>query len=230
MKSAVITGASRGIGRALAVTLTEKFDEFYLQGRDSKKLSESAELVLANAKRCETIETDLTDTEGVMKLVNSIDTETVELLVNNAGSALVKPYHKLTLEEWNSSFALNVTAPFILMKELLPKFRKGTLIVNILSVAAKVAFPNWSSYVMTKFALDGFTKAVREELRTQGIRVVNIYPAATATEIWDSIQGEWDASAMLSPEEVAQAVLYAVSQDESTLIEEIALGNLKGNQ
>ena len=83
---------------------------------------------------------------------------------------------------------------------------------------------------MSKFALDGFTRAVREELRPRGIRVINIYPAATATGMWDGISGEWSAEAMMPPEEVAEAVAYGLCRPASVLVESIHVGHISGNQ
>ena len=78
--------------------------------------------------------------------------------------------------------------------------KAGASIVNILSIAAKTGFANWSSYCMSKFALEGFSQSIREELRPRGIRVLNIYPAATDTEIWEPIEGNWPREKMMSSE------------------------------
>ena len=81
---------------------------------------------------------------------------------------------------------------------------------------------------MSKFALEGFSQAVREELRPQGIRVLNIYPAATRTEIWKSVKGEWPRELMLPPEEIAAAVAYSLSRPMEVAVENINLQNLAG--
>jgi NAD(P)-dependent dehydrogenase (short-subunit alcohol dehydrogenase family) len=87
----------------------------------------------------------------------------------------------------------------------------GSSIVNILSIAAKTGFANWSAYCMSKFALEGLSQSVREELRDRKIRVINAYPTATDTSIWTHIEGEWPRHKMISPEDVASTVAYAVS-------------------
>jgi short-subunit dehydrogenase len=121
-----------------------------------------------------------------------------------------------------------VTAPFILIQMLAGCMQAGDSIVNILSVAAKTGFPSWSSYAMSKFALEGFSQSVREELRPRGIRVINIYPAATATEIWNGVEGNWPREKMMSANDVAEAVRYALAQPPSLAVESIALGNTAG--
>jgi 3-oxoacyl-[acyl-carrier protein] reductase len=101
--------------------------------------------------------------------------------------------------------------------------------VNILSIAARSGFPNWSAYCMSKFALEGFSQCVREELRDRKIRVINVYPAATDTNIWNDIEGNWPRGKMISPEDVASAVAYALSRPTDVALENITLSSLSGN-
>jgi NAD(P)-dependent dehydrogenase (short-subunit alcohol dehydrogenase family) len=145
-------------------------------------------------------------------MVEAVGAEPLDSLVNNAGIAVVKPLDAITLEEWQAMLAINVTAPFLLTKAFAAKMQPGASIVNVLSIAAKTGFPNWSSYCMTKFALEGFSQAVREELRPRGIRVINLYPAATDTDIWNSVDGDWPREKMMQPSEIADAVAYALSR------------------
>src|SRR5258705_3811576 len=86
----------------------------------------------------------------------------------------------------------------------------GSSIVNILSIAVNAGFAKWSAYCMSKFALDGLSRCVREELRERKIRVINVYPAAADTNIWSQIEGKWPRHKMISPDEVASAVAYAL--------------------
>jgi NADP-dependent 3-hydroxy acid dehydrogenase YdfG len=105
----------------------------------------------------------------------------------------------------------------------------GASIVNILSVAAKTGFAGWSAYCMSKFALEGLSQSIREELREHKVRLINIYPAATATEIWTNIGGEWPREKMISADQVADAVVFAITQPAEVLVENITLGNLTGS-
>jgi NADP-dependent 3-hydroxy acid dehydrogenase YdfG len=104
----------------------------------------------------------------------------------------------------------------------------GSSVVNILSIAAKTGYPNWSAYCMSKFALEGFSQSIREELRERKIRVINIYPAATDTNIWNKVEGEWPREKMISPQEVAGAVAYALSRPNDLALENITLSSLTG--
>jgi NAD(P)-dependent dehydrogenase (short-subunit alcohol dehydrogenase family) len=130
--------------------------------------------------------------------------------------------------EWEQTLGVNITAPFMLMQHFAPQMPPGSSIVNILSVAARTGFAGWSAYCMSKFALEGLSQSVREELRDHRIRVINIYPAATATEIWNNVEGEWPRDKMIPADEVAGAVAYALSRPPDVLLENITLGNLSG--
>ena len=230
MERILITGAGRGIGRAIACRLADHGRLLLLHGRDRKALEETARLADVKGASTLIVPSDLSTPAGVDAIVAAVGDQPLKVLVNNAGVAYVAPFENITLEQWQTTLAVNVTAPFLLMQRLLARLAPGAAIVNILSVAATTAFPNWSSYCMSKFALDGFTRAVREELRPRGIRVINIYPAATATGMWDGISGEWSAEAMMPPEEVAEAVAYGICRPASVLVEIIHVGHISGNQ
>ncbi len=135
-------------------------------------------------------------------MISEVGSEPLNVLVNNAGIAVVKPFREITIAEWNQTIGVNVTAPFLLMQSFAGQMPPGSSIVNILSVAAKTAFPNWGAYCMSKFALEGLSQSVRQELRDHCIRVINIYPAATNTEIWDDVAGDWPREKMISAEQV----------------------------
>jgi len=172
---------------------------------------------------------DLAESSGVSDLIAEVGAQPIELLVNNAGVAVVKPFGEITQIEWEQTFGVNVTAPFMLTQHFVPKMPPGSSIVNILSIAARTGFANWSAYCMSKFALEGFSQSVREELRDRKIRVINLYPAATDTNIWDHIEGKWPRRKMISPKDVASAVAYALSRPADVALENITLSNLTGN-
>src|SRR3954447_8024764 len=226
MKRFLITGASRGIGRAIAEKLAAPDNVLLLHGRNREALAKTCRLVEAKSGRAIPLSFDLRRASRVEKMLEVVGEEPLDALVHNAGVALVKPFEQITLPEWDTLFAVNVTAPFLLTQRLAPKMQAGASIVNILSIAAKNGFPGWSCYCMTKFALEGFSQSIREELRPRGIRVLNIYPAATNTEIWNSVQGEWPRDKMLLPKEIGDAVAYALSRPPGVVVENIDLLNL----
>ncbi len=229
MKRIFVTGASRGIGRAIAEKLAAPETSFLLHGRDSAALEETQRAVEERGARAEIVTCELSDPDAVNGMALQIAREPLDVLINNAGIAVVKPLADISLGDWQRAIAVNVTAPFILMQKLAPAMPRGGSIVNILSVAAKTGFAGWSSYSATKFALEGFSQSLREELRPDGIRVINIYPAATATGIWEGVEGEWSREKMMSPEDVADAVRFALDRPPGLLVENISLGSVSGN-
>lgn len=228
MDTYFVTGASRGIGRSIAISLAASDCRLYLHGRDRKNLERSCQLAAEKGAETHAIVADLSDEGGVDTCVREIGKEPIKGLINNAGMAVVKPLSELTLADWQKTFAVNVTAPFLLTQRLLPLMKPGSSIVNILSTAARQGFPNWSSYCMSKFAMEGFSQAIREEVRSRGIRVINIYPAATDTDIWNDVPGEWARDKMMSPDEVGEAVAFALKRPPSVLVENITIGNTGG--
>ncbi|HEU5248308.1 MAG TPA: SDR family oxidoreductase, partial [Candidatus Udaeobacter sp.] len=229
MKRYLITGASRGIGRAIAEKLGGPDVELLLHGRDTVALAEVYEAVKHHCGRVVRLIHDLAVPSGVSDLIDAIGKNPLDLLVNNAGIAVVKPFCEITSVEWEQTVGVNITAPFMLMQHFAPHMPPGSSIVNILSIAAKTGFSNWSAYCMSKFALEGFSQCVREELRDRKIRVINVYPAATDTSIWTQIEGKWPRHKMISPEDVASAVAYALSRPAEVALENISISGLAGN-
>jgi NAD(P)-dependent dehydrogenase (short-subunit alcohol dehydrogenase family) len=228
MKRYLITGASRGIGRAIAEKLAAPEVTLLLHGRDREALSETCRIVEAKSGKAIPLCHDLREPASIQKMIDEIGPDPLNSLINNAGMASIKPLAEIALLEWQTTFAVNVTAPFLLTQQLVSRMSAGSTVVNILSIAAKTGFPGWGSYCMSKFALEGFSQAVREELRPRGIRVLNIYPAATATEIWNGVEGDWPREKMLSAAEVAEAVAFALSRPAEVAVENITLQNASG--
>jgi NAD(P)-dependent dehydrogenase (short-subunit alcohol dehydrogenase family) len=229
MKRYLVTGASRGIGRAIAETLAAPDVALLLHGRDTVALAEVCKSVKPRCGRVVRLIHDLAVSSGVSDLIAAVGSDPLDLLVNNAGIAIVKPFGEITHVEWEQTLSVNVTAPFLLTQRFAPEMPPGSSIVNILSIAAKTGFANWSAYCMSKFALEGFSQSVREELREHKIRVINIYPAATDTNIWNNLDGDWPREKMISPNDVASAVAYALSRPADVVLENISLSNLTGN-
>jgi NAD(P)-dependent dehydrogenase (short-subunit alcohol dehydrogenase family) len=228
-KRILITGASRGIGRAIAEKLAAPEVTLLLHGRDTVALAETCKIVQPRCAGVVKLIHDLATEKGVAGLISQVGVERLDVLVNNAGIAVVKPFREITADEWHQTLGVNVTAPFLLMQRFAGQMPPGSSIVNILSVAAKTGFANWSAYCMSKFALEGLTQSIRDELREHCIRVINIYPAATSTEIWDGIAGNWPRDKMMSPEEIASAAAYAMSRPRDIAVENITLSNAAGN-
>jgi 3-oxoacyl-[acyl-carrier protein] reductase len=229
MKRYLITGASRGIGRAIAEKLAAEDAVLLLHGRNTVALAQTRKTVEPRCAKVILLVHDLAKLSGVSDLIAEVGKGPIDLLVNNAGVAVVKRFTEITTIEWEQTVGVNITAPFMLTQHFAPRMPPGSSVVNILSIAAKSGFANWSAYCMSKFALEGFSQSVREELRDRKIRVINVYPAATDTNIWNEIEGNWPRDKMISPKEVASAVAYALSRPADVALENITLSSLTGN-
>jgi len=229
MERILITGASRGIGRSVATALARAGRELLLQGRDPAALGDTAAAVRRAGGAAVELRHDLAEPAEVLAMCDAVGDGALHGLVNNAGVALVRPVGEIGLDAWQAALAVNLTAPFLLVARLLERMPAGAAIVNVLSVAARQGFPGWTAYCTAKAGLRGFAAALREEVRGRGIRVIDVVPAATATGLWDGVPGEWPRQRMLSPEQVAAAVRFALERPADVLVDEISLGNLGGN-
>lgn len=225
----LITGASRGIGRATAVALTAAGWRLSLAARSKDPLVE-----LVRETDCEHLATicDVTDEADVQKVVRATVDELgrLDAIVCAAGIGSFGPTAGVSLDDWNAQIAANLTGTFLVCREalkvMLPQ-KRGHL-VNILSVASKVVFPYSAAYVASKWGAYGLTKSLAEEVRREGVRVTAILPGSVDTPFWDANPGGPPRADMLKPEAVAEAVRYALDAPESASVDEIHLMPPKG--
>lgn len=230
MPRILITGASRGIGRAIALQLAAPNATLLLHGRDVQALGAVADEARALGAEAEPHPADLADPAAVLALADRIAADgPLDVLVNNAGAAAVSPVTDLALDAWQRSLTVGVTAPFLLAQRLAPGMPAGGSIVNVLSVAVRSPFAGWAAYAATKHALRGLSAVLREELRERGVRVIDVYPAATDTDIWDTVPGDFPRARMMAPQETAAAVAFALSRPGSVVVDTIHLGSLGGD-
>ncbi len=228
MQNILITGASKGIGKAIAIKLAGKDTHIFIHGRDQKALGECSQAIKKRGGKSSQVIADIGITEGCQQIFEAVGKNPIDVLVNNAAVAHVKPFDQLTLDEWNNTIAINITAPFLITQGLLPQMKKGSSIVNILSISAKLVHANWSSYCMSKHALRGFAESIREELRPRGIRVINVFPFSVDTPIWQTIPDNWPREKMMIPDDVANAVAFAVSCREGVMVDDITIESMSG--
>ena len=220
MKTAVITGASRGIGAAIALKLSELGYHLVLTGRDEKALAETQ----AECASAQTVVADLSVPEGVEKLFAAA--ERVDLLVNNAGQGLFGRITEFSLEDWQRVQAVNVEGAFLCTQAAMKKMvaQGGGRIINISSVVGVKGYPQQAAYGASKHALLGLTKSAIEEGREADIRVHAICPGGVATEMVKQARPDLtDFSAMIQPEDVADAVAYLDSLPSNITVDVIHL-------
>jgi NAD(P)-dependent dehydrogenase (short-subunit alcohol dehydrogenase family) len=225
-QTALITGATRGIGLALALALAAEGCNLILTGRDQSALSKISR-ELASAKIEVLVHPcDLRDPHSITDLFAAIRKQfkRIHILVNNAGIAHANlTVDKLPLELWQDVIQTNLTATFLVTQASLPFMKSGATIVNNLSVVANRVFAGSSAYVASKHGALGLTNTLREELRPKGIRVISLMPGATNTEIWNSFWPEAPRKKMMSPSTIATAVVNAILLPPNATVETIEI-------
>ena len=221
----LITGASRGIGRAVARELAGPERHLFLTARTASELGSLAQELQHRGTPVDWLAGDLRDPAFVETLARQV-LETLgppEITVLNAGIARVGPLASLDLQDFEDLVAVNLRAPFLLSRLLVPHLKAGSTLVFIGSIAAKQAFSGWSLYCATKFGLRGMVTALREEVRPRGIRVVLLNPGPVATPLWETIGSRPDAQRMLPPEAVARVLRKVVEEPASVSVDELDL-------
>ena len=221
VKLAVVTGATRGIGLAIAEELSLRGFRLILVGRDQRLLDKlAARLPLATAFAC-----DIRDPESVALLATTLrKLRREDVLINNAGIAgPSQPIATLDFATWRDVIATNLHGTFLVTTAILPLMKKGSVIVNNLSVAARTSFPGMAAYNASKRGLLGFTETLREELRERKIRVVALLPGATDTAIWKQFWPNAPRRAMVAPATVGRLVAEAVTLPLNANVEELVI-------
>jgi NADP-dependent 3-hydroxy acid dehydrogenase YdfG len=228
-RTALITGASSGIGKATALAFAKAGINLALVGRSADKLAAVATAAEAVGVTAKTYVVDLSVVDRVSAEIAAIaaDWDNLDILVNNAGMAYTNSIGDTPLADWQRVIDLNLTSVFQCIQGILPHLRhqKSGTIVNVSSIAAKQVFPNWGLYSVSKFGLMALTQAIAGEERANGIRVTAICPGSVNTPLWDTdtVQADFDRTAMLTPQMVAEGILYTVLAPAGAVVEELII-------
>lgn len=228
-QSVVITGASSGIGIAAARQFANAGCKVALLARNPGKLAKAAQELEPCAPGMATIIADVTSEASVTAAFDEIAQKLgpVDILVNNAGVGFATDLSSVSIEEYRRIFETNVTGTFLCTRAVLRqmKERKRGHIINISSVVGKVTNPNAPLYCASKFALNGYTSGLAQQVAGDGIRVSTVSPSAVDTPYWDG--RPVDRSKFLKPEEVADAILFVANQPPGVVIRDIDLTALR---
>lgn len=230
--TALITGASRGIGKAIALELASLGYDLAMPGRDLSRLGKTAEEAEKRGVRTLCIEADLADSATCPMIVESAAAEFggVDLLVNCAGLSAAGSFTEASPELWDKVFAVNAKAPFFLSQAALPYLKKSVkpTVINISSVVGFKGYANQSVYASSKHALAGFTQVFAKEVQPFGIRVHLISPGGVATEMVKQMRPDIKADELIQPEEIAEIVRFILTRKGKGTIDEFYIRRFSG--
>jgi NAD(P)-dependent dehydrogenase (short-subunit alcohol dehydrogenase family) len=224
---AVVTGAGRGIGRAVAVAFAREGAFVVLAARSAREIASVQRDIEATGGRALAVATDVRQEPAVAALVTRALAEggRIDCLVTAAGLAAFGPVADAKTADWDQLMAVNLRGAFLCCRAVLPAMtaqRRGT-IINIGSVVTSRTLPGSGAYTAAKYGLLGFSRVLAEEMRTHGVRVGVLSAGATDTPLWDAVPQPPDRALMLKPEQIAEAALLMASLAPGAALEEMTL-------
>jgi len=228
----LITGASSGIGKSLTKIFVE--NNFHVIGaaRRLDLLQELKQSFNEKQNYCHPFFLDISNKDSIQEFFNNISSDfIIDCLINNAGISSFKKAIDDSFDEIESVIQTNLVGPILAIKKILPSMieEKSGTIINILSVVNKKIFTNSSVYSASKNGLEAYAKVLREEHRNDNIRVINVFPGATATEIWPAKSLEKYSARMMNPDEIANLIFQVYQQKNNLCVEELVVRPITGD-
>ena len=225
-KRALVTGASQGIGLAVAQSLAAEGANVAICGRNQESLDKAlATLGKAQGSKIVGHTADVSDSDQVRDLFQKVDADLggLDILINNAGFGVFRATAELTVEEWDHLIGTNLSGAFYCSREALARFEnsRGGSIINISSLAGRNPFAGGAAYNASKFGLNGFSEAMMLDHRNDNVRVSYIMPGSVATHFggMEAVDQAWK----IAPEDVAAVVLDILKMPHRTLISRIEM-------
>ncbi|MEO6039899.1 MAG: SDR family oxidoreductase [Saprospiraceae bacterium] len=226
-KITVISGASRGIGRAIATKLAREGHFVVLLARNAEEITELEFEIDQSGGKALAIAADISDEKQVIAVMDKVirDFGRIDVLVNNAGIGVFKPVEDFSSDDWDRVMNVNVKGSFLLTKAALPPMKAAGRghIVGIASDVSKRTFANGGLYTASKYAQHAFFESLRREVRSLGIKVSVIYPGLVDTYFHEGDPGQPQRAQYLEPQDIAAAVSYILHAPAHVLVDELML-------
>jgi NAD(P)-dependent dehydrogenase (short-subunit alcohol dehydrogenase family) len=226
-KVAIVTGASRGIGRCIALRLADMGATIVLAARNKKLLDHLAQQISESGGKARACPVELTDEASIKKLVQFTQDSfgRLDILVNNAGVTHSASLEDTTTQDFDRVMSINARAPFILCRQALGMLKKSPQgkIINISSVVGVKGYSMQSAYTASKHALRGFSISLANELKSTNVRVHVICPGGVDTEMVSQVRPDINKDELIDPEEIAELVGYLASHNGNGVVDEIRI-------
>jgi len=224
-RTAIVTGASSGLGRSASKALVEKGATVYGLARRKSRLDTLRQEL---GEAFQPVVLDVTDNDAIEQWIGSTfpDSPLPDILINNAGMAKIGTVDELTTDQWHAMINTNLNAVFYLTRQVVPLMKRNPKvchIINIASIAGLMGNPKLSGYNASKFAIRGFSEALFKELRYEGIKVSTLFPGSIATDFFEQSGMGSAHSNMMMPDDVAATLIHLLETPDNLLINEVTM-------
>ena len=231
-ETAVITGASSGVGKSLAIQLSDAGYRVVLAARSEDKLNAIAEEIQFKGGNSLVVPTDVSQPEQINNLKDrALEYGDISVVINNAGLGKFSKVEDVAIEDWDRQLDVNLRASFLVSQAFIPGMKQrlnGTL-AFMNSVAGKKGYAHSAAYVASKYGMRGLADSLREELREDNIKVISIHPGAVDTPFWDGIGVNLPREEMLSTHTLAQSIVHAIQSPGNFAVEELVVRRTAGD-
>lgn len=232
MKISIVTGASKGIGKVIALKLAELNYAVVVVGRNENQLAKLKSEIERLGSTCLALPIDLSNEEAPQQIIQEAMNHfgQIDVLVNNAGLAHAGKISETEIDTWNNLFRVNARAPFFICKAAVPYMKKSEnpVIINISSVVGFKGYEGQAAYASSKHALTGFTKVLAKEVQQDGIKVHLISPGGVNTEMVQEMRPDIDGEQLIQPEEIAELVEFLVTRKGKGVIDHLYIRRQNG--
>lgn len=235
MKNKIIwvTGASTGIGKAIAEKFSSKGCTVVITARSKSRLDDIVKEIRLTGREAMAYVCDVSSERSVIHTAKKIQEKygTIDVLINNAGATVFKSFLDTETKDYDNVIDTNLKGPFLCMKAVLPQMirKKTGSIINILSVAANTTFENSSVYSASKAGMQAMASCIRKEVRKHNIKICNIYPGAVETDMWDIKARQQFRNRMMTPADIGEIVFDVYNKPERLMVEDLVVRPVKGD-
>jgi len=229
---ALVTGASSGIGKVIAMRLAGQNYHVILASRNEQKLNRVRSEIEESSGTCTVIPTDVCSESSVQNLVSESEKlGFVGTVINNSGLGLFSKIATHTTEDWDQMINVNLRGAFLVSRGFIPAMqnRNQGSIVFMNSVAGKWGYPYSAGYVASKYGLRGLADSLRRELRQNHIKVISVHPGAVDSSFWENTSTDFPRDEMMQDDDVAKMVVYAITLPGNAVTEEIVIRRVQGD-